>query len=680
MITDAAGLTRGLAQTGRATRRRVARLVVAGYDGVVAVTAVVLLVRQVGMLTEPCTVPGCVWPRLSAAGFTSVAALGLPPGAWIVCAAALSALSIVVPFLLGVIVARSAQAPVALPMLWFTFSLGTVSGVPDGLAAVLLRTLTLAAWFTLFALFPSARFRPRWVIVAPIGATLWTIVLMLPPIAARESANDPLWWGLEAGGYLLCVGTIVAAQIVQFRRGGAQTRRRIGLLLVVFAVFLAFGAMNAVLNLRLDPADTGYGSLGGALMYEASGLVTLLLIGCVAVVMVRDGAYGARIVMDRVLVTSIALLGAGVIYAVVVAVASAVLRGWMPSALAGIATAVVLASSYARIAHGIGRLVHGDADDPAAVAAALDARVADAADPGMLLPAIAETLSRRLRFPAVRITGADGGDAASGSLRGRVATVPLRLDGRGIGVVEVALRPAQRRLTSRDRRALAAAAGPLATALTARRLTAEVRRSRLDVLIGRDEERRALRRRLHDEVGPTLALAGHRIEAARTDPAGWSDAAQTVHDALAQVRAISRELRPPALDELGLGPALDAFATGLGLHATVRAPEQRLPGVVEVAAYRIAVEALVNAVRHGGARSADVRVSADTQDCELVIDDDGSGIPDETVPGVGLGSMRERAHELGGNVTIAPRASGGTRVRARIPLPVAPAPIPGAGS
>ena len=102
------------------------------------------------------------------------------------------------------------------------------------------------------------------------------------------------------------------------------------------------------------------------------------------------------------------------------------------------------------------------------------------------------------------------------------------LDGEVVGVVDVALRQGQARLSSRDRTALAAASGPLATAVTAFRLSDEVRRSRFAIVAGRDEERRMLRRTLHDEVGPTLALAGHRIAAAHDDPSQLAAAAGTI--------------------------------------------------------------------------------------------------------------------------------------------------------
>jgi two-component system, NarL family, sensor kinase len=96
-------------------------------------------------------------------------------------------------------------------------------------------------------------------------------------------------------------------------------------------------------------------------------------------------------------------------------------------------------------------------------------------------------------------------------------------------------------------------------------------------------------------------------------------------------------------------------------------PMPDLPAAVEVAAYRIAVEAMTNAVRHAGAQLCRVRLEAATQ-LTIEVTDDGRGLPSPIRPGTGMESMRERAEELGGDVSIGPRPGGGTRVVARLPL------------
>ncbi|MBK9710633.1 MAG: sensor histidine kinase [Kouleothrix sp.] len=144
--------------------------------------------------------------------------------------------------------------------------------------------------------------------------------------------------------------------------------------------------------------------------------------------------------------------------------------------------------------------------------------------------------------------------------------------------------------------------------------------------------------------------------------------------AVADIRRLVYELRPPALDELGLVGALreQARQYALGeLSVTVAAPDglPALPAAVEVAAYRIALEALTNVVRHADARNCQVLLRLGAGGLELLVEDDGCGIAPERLAGVGLHSMRERAAELGGSCEIASAPGGGTRVRALLPLP-----------
>ncbi|HZY64480.1 MAG TPA: ATP-binding protein [Rubrobacteraceae bacterium] len=107
------------------------------------------------------------------------------------------------------------------------------------------------------------------------------------------------------------------------------------------------------------------------------------------------------------------------------------------------------------------------------------------------------------------------------------------------------------------------------------------------------------------------------------------------------------------------------------MSITVEAPAGMppLPAAVEVAAYRIAQEAVTNVVRHARADSCLVRLSPEKDALELEVSDDGVGLPEDRRSGVGLHSMRERAGELGGACKIEPMPSGGTRVLARLPLP-----------
>ena len=215
-------------------------------------------------------------------------------------------------------------------------------------------------------------------------------------------------------------------------------------------------------------------------------------------------------------------------------------------------------------------------------------------------------------------------------------------------------------------------------------LHAELQRARARLVAAREEERRRLRRDLHDGLGPALAAQTLKVGAARSllrrDPdaadARLAELEGDLADALADVRRLVYNLRPPALDELGLAAAIRQAASDYaggpdGTRIWVDAPERLppLPAAVEVAAYRIVQEALTNVVRHARARECLVTLRLATGALEVEVVDDGAGLPAPHRSGVGLSSMQERAAELGGSCSIAAQPAGGTRVLARLPLP-----------
>ena len=217
---------------------------------------------------------------------------------------------------------------------------------------------------------------------------------------------------------------------------------------------------------------------------------------------------------------------------------------------------------------------------------------------------------------------------------------------------------------------------------------AELIRQREALVAAREEERRRLRRDLHDGLGPTLAAVGLRAEAAsaQLDAGSIADAqaslaelSRDVEMAVVDVRRLVDGLRPPALDELGLVEAIDrqvrrlegARPDGRELRISVAGPARdgmpSLPAAVEVAAYRIAVEAVTNAVRHADAERCSVRIDAGTA-LRIEVADDGRGLAAGARAGTGLESMTARATEVGGQLDLERVAGGGTRVVAVLPL------------
>jgi two-component system, NarL family, sensor kinase len=232
-------------------------------------------------------------------------------------------------------------------------------------------------------------------------------------------------------------------------------------------------------------------------------------------------------------------------------------------------------------------------------------------------------------------------------------------------------------LPNADRAILDLLATPLAVAVRATSLSEELRASRERVISATAEERRRLHRELHDSLGPVLTGAALKADgtalAARADPARAERLATELSDQLRQaigdVRRIVYGLRPPALDELGLVAALRRQQGQLGeLDLAVDAPDQLPPlsAAVEVAAYRIATEAVTNIVRHSNAKHAVVSLQVVPSGLRVLVTDDGTS-PNGWTPRVGLSSIKERAAEVGGYCEVGPTPDGG-RVDALLPL------------
>ena len=257
---------------------------------------------------------------------------------------------------------------------------------------------------------------------------------------------------------------------------------------------------------------------------------------------------------------------------------------------------------------------------------------------------------------------------------------PLDYQNDLIGHLHVGQRSSAEPFTPTERQLLEDITRQIEVAVHNVRLTADLQRSRERLVTAREEERRRIRRDLHDGLGPKLAAQTLNLEAAidalDRDPeaarlllTGMMAESQSV---VVEIRRLVYGLRPPALDELGLLGALAEQAaryTHNGLQVTVSAPDSLppLPAATEVAAYRIVQEALTNVVRHAQATTCTVSIAVHDA-VHLVIQDDGRGLPPIPRAGLGLNSMRERAEEIGGTCMVETGANSGTRVVVRLPF------------
>jgi signal transduction histidine kinase len=434
--------------------------------------------------------------------------------------------------------------------------------------------------------------------------------------------------------------------------------------------------------------------------WSAVGLIALPLPLGIAVGILRYGLFDIDVVVNRALVYGGATVGLVATYALSVSLLGALLPvgGGFPASLLATGIAAVVALPIRDVLQrGVNRVMYGDRDDPYRALARLGRRLEATLDPVEAPNVIVTTVAESLRLPWVALRlGPDG--AAVRLIEhghrppGEPISVPLVYGAEVVGDLLIAPRSAAEPLTVADRTLLEALARQAGAAVHSLRLTLDLIASRERLVAAREEERRRIRRDLHDGLGPTLAAIGMRAEVAAdlvsTDPAAaqrlLEELRGEVHGAVGDVRRLVDALRPPALDELGLVGALEAQAGRLGppplVDVAAAGPLPELPAAVEVAAYRIAVEAMTNAARHAGARRCSVQLgeasaAAGTEPgtmvdraLEVEVVDDGVGMRADAKPGIGLVSMRERAAEVGGTCVIESLSGGGTRVFARLPL------------
>ena len=333
----------------------------------------------------------------------------------------------------------------------------------------------------------------------------------------------------------------------------------------------------------------------------------------------------------------------------------------------------------------VNQLVYGQHDNPYALLAHLNRYMDGSAAPDALLPSLAATVAATLKLPyvAIETTGAaeaPGASYGAAPPQAEIISIPLVYRTTTLGTLRVSSRRPHERLSTDDSRLLGDLARQVGITLHAAQLTEALQASRQQLVLAREEERRRIRRDLHDGLGPTLASLRLQLSALRHTVGHNPDAEHLIDDLRADVRAATAEirrlvyaLRPPMLDEFGLLGALrNLDLTDEGLSRTIEAPDvlPPLPAAVEVALYRIAAEALHNIVRHAQATRCTIRITLDEASLTLMVTDNGRGLPAHYLAGVGHHSMYERAAELGGSVTILPAPAGGTCVTASFRLQV----------
>ena len=560
-----------------------------------------------------------------------------------------------------------------LPLGSLALSLGTSLWIP---AAALPATLLLN-------LYPDGQVASRfwaWVNWVTVGAMVVATVATgthlavvredfggAHPVVTVPSQLGTVAAGASAATLLLCAVVSVGGAIWRTWRAQAPQRQQLLLLLVTSAIVVLLTPLN----------------LPGWL-YDI-GLVAVPV--AVAVGVLRYRLLGVEVVVRRTLQFTVLTLLVVAVYAGVTAAMSAVVSDETGSrVVAAAAVALVLLPLRDRLQGWVDRLVYGARRDPLGAIRQVGASVsAVSADP---LPAVVDSVADAVRASYVAITDADGTIlAATGTERpaARVAS-PLTVAGEQVGELIICPARGESSLRAADTRVITALIAPVAAIVHASMLARRLASAHERTLAAAGRERSRIRRDLHDGLGPSLSGVALGLEAVQAAlPRDTATAAELtarmrteVASAVEDVRRIIDELRPAALEDVGLAQALREraaslaarSASGMVVDVSVADPIPELPESVETAAFRIAEEAMTNVLRHAHASRCEVRLEVDGA-LVISVSDDGVGLPGQTRPdGIGLTSMRQRADDLGGCCTVGPAVPSGVIVRARLPLGV----------
>jgi len=560
--------------------------------------------------------------------------------------------------------------------------------------------------FTLIFPQPHSIVKRNWMIIPLVYVVPWLILIPALVFIRYTSAPGLLmmkqWstvadWTIAGG---LCLVAVLQIVNYRFSRYDPVARQR--------ARWVVFGYALTIVVIAGLTTLPRYLFGQPVVSRNYFGLLMLPFLICLAVAILRYQVFDLDLLINRALVHATLTALVATTYVLIVVPIPAMLRvqNDLPFFIAAaVLVTVAFQPARERVQQMVNRLMYGQRDEPYIVLSQLGQRLEATLLPQDVASTIVEVISQTLKLPYAALVIRDNETtdtasveiASSGCLPNYpLINLPLTYQRMVVGELHLAPRAAGESLEPADQRLLldlARQAGIAAYAFQQTRralqLAADLQHSRERLVTAREEERRRLRRDLHDGLGPQLASQTLSLDAVakliRSDPDRAESLLRSLREqtqqAVVDIRELVYELRPPTLDDLGLCGAIHQLADRLAqMHPPLTIMLQtrndlpRLVAAVEVAAYRITQEALTNVVRHAGAKVCHValRVASETDAPfpALIIEiaDDGRGVALNRISGVGLQSMRERAEELGGRFAIEPISTGGTLVRAELPL------------
>ena len=549
--------------------------------------------------------------------------------------------------------------------------------------------------FSWILLFPNGKLLPRW---------SWIIILALVPnvVSSIVAGVDPQTWMERFApldsilAALSWIGGLAILGIQYYRYRyifSAVERQQSKWIITALVIGLLPLILTAVLYSNYyDAHQFEKGDIAFFFNFCAGAVLTVSLAVGIFFSILRYRLWDIDIIINRALVYGTLTAIVIGIYVLIVGGLGTAIQGrnnLLISILATGLVAVLVQPLRDRLQRGVNRMMYGERDDPVTVLSRLGQRLEATIAPDAVLPALVETVAQTLKLPYAAITWGTANDgevaAAYGHASDELVRLPLSYQGETISQLVLAPRARGEEFNPADYHLLKNIAHQAGMAVHAVSLTADLQRSRQRLVTTREEERRRLRRDLHDGLGPNLASQGLKLAAVKrlleSDPASATPLLDQVmaqnQATVGEVRRLVYGLRPPALDELGLVAAIRDYIAGIDRKSTlqieVTEPVGGMPplsAAVEVAAYRIVLEALTNVIRHAQARHCAIQFSrhqnGSSDQLQIEIGDNGIGLPSELRAGVGLRSMRERAEEVGGKLTVESQPSV-TRVLAILP-------------
>jgi signal transduction histidine kinase len=565
---------------------------------------------------------------------------------------------------------------------WITADVGTVTSAAGWASAILCVTIPIVL---LPQVFPDGVIRRWWARVL-FGLSLALLATVAAVTIADETMAsglaDDFWDEFGPIGFILITvfgcGVGLVCLVVRFAASPPLGRRQI----------LAFGLVHLALNVCLVinlSSDVELPSWTFDLVFVGW---TVGVLGSILLGVARYQLYEVRIVVRRVALytaTTVVLTG---VFVVVYLLLSAVLSqslstveyGWV-AVVAAVVVVLLVEPVRRRLVDRLGKRFLGDRRQPLEAFARLSLEK-DGHDASTTLTAILQALITAVRAPGAALCRQDGSQmrtvAALGSPGGDPLVLPVAYRGELLGQLQVGRRTPGEDYPRADRVLLEQLVAQAAAQMYGVRRDEELSQVRREALTAIADERARLGRDLHDGLAPLLAGAGLTAEALRRDltpsSAGEQEAArlaERLRHAAGEVRSIAHGLDPGELS-VSLDEAVDNYLGGLsgpGVPTfTAHLDIDHLPPVVAQAAYLVVLEAVNNVIQHAAARQMEVTVQREADNLILQVADDGRGITQPYVSGLGITSMRRRIEALGGIFTIAAQPTGGTRIHASIPV------------